>query len=369
MMHSKTLATALSVALAAVTSAAGDAEPRADEHCGPARLRLDRRALDFGVVGRHTRHTRTVQLFNDTHAPLRFAGGGSDCVCLQSQTRLPFVSPGGSVDWRVCLDVCEYIGEARRRVWLWTPDGEHRLVELAVRYRVVPQLYIQPAVVNLGWIASDALDAVEATVRVRTAGSRPLRLLEATSRQAALFAFIEQERVTPTTAGTLRVCLYPPLPEGRLQATIWLASDSAELERIRVPVLAESVEGLGCDRREVVFDDVPLGAVQSQRVTLLHTEDTGVAEVYKTNEVVDIAEIKRAAGSVVIELRTAARLPLGEFAGHLLIRVAGGGRKLKLPYRGRVVEPPAGERTADRAEREALPSAPQVLSSAPQARP
>ena len=57
----------------------------------------------------------------------------------------------------------------------------------------------------------------------------------------------------------MRVHVHAPVPEGRFRPLVWVETDSAEAPRLRIPLYGESIRGLRCDQREIVFDAVPLG--------------------------------------------------------------------------------------------------------------
>ncbi len=315
-------------------------------------------AIDFGILGKHEQRERTLHVCNGTEQPVRMLGTDSDCTCLNSEVELHALPPSGITTWQIRLISCDYTSETRRHVWLRTSCPEAKVIKVAVRYRVVPELFAEPGYVALGLLPVDSADWIEAVVQVRTTSKETFCLLGAWSNDPMVDAIVEQERVTRDSPGCVRVQVYPPLPEGRRQPTVWVATDSAEVPEMRIPLMGESIAGLRCDRREIVFGDVIFGEAQTRAVTLSHSARVRIGEIRKSNEGLEITEIKRSPGQVVIALKTKLRLRLGNFRGYLTVAFNDGrSRKVKLPYRGNVIEgkpaTEAGLRHGPRADTEA----------------
>ncbi len=301
-------------------------------------LTVDAASIDFGEISRFAVRERTLLVNNHSGRPVTLRDSDSDCVCLHSEIPHRRLEPSESTPWHVVLNACDYTGEVRRHVWLKT-DSPAVGLKVAVRYRVVPELFTEPFMVGLGFLPVESADSVEASVDLRTITEETFQLLGAWSNDPAVEVIIEEEYVARDDPGRVRVRVYLPVPEGRYQSTVWIATDSVEVPKLRIPLVGESIAGLRCDRREIVFEDVVLGEAQTRTVTFSHDASMRIGEVRKSNETLDITEIKRSPGRVTATLKTRKRLQLGGFRGYLTVNVNDGrARKVKLPYRGNVLE-------------------------------
>jgi len=307
----------------------------ADPTAPQTALTVTPRAVDFGRVARHCHGERALCVANRSDQPVRLGGSGSDCTCLTNSIDAEVLEPGVATQWRVRLDACEYVGEVRRHVWLEIDDPTDRRLKVPVRYEVVPDVFCEPSLVSLGLIVSEA---VEAEVSVKTLSDQPIEVLAARCTDPAVAVDLQDEVVTRARLARLRIRLATPLPEGPYTSIVWLETTSPEVPRLRVALRGESITGLDCDRREVVFDAVPLGTCQTQRVTLVQDTDVHVGGVRTTNEAVEVEAVQRGGNRVVVTLRSSSKLALGRFQGQLILEVNGRlARKVKLPYRGQVV--------------------------------
>lgn len=333
MRFTSLLATLSSITLALCAAPGEDAEPP----CPGLRVVLDTPAIDFGIVAAGSGHERVVRISNLTGLSITLLSTDSDCTCLSASMASRALAPGERTQWRVVLDTCDYLGEVRRHVWLKTDHPESTRLKLPVRYRVVPELFTEPGFVSLGLPGSKL---IEAEIAVRTLSEQPIHLMAAACSDPGVVVDLPDEPVTRTRPARVRIRVYAPLPEGRFQSTVFVETTSAEVPRLRIPLLGESVAGLDCDRREVVFDAVRLGTSCTQTVTFSRDPDVRVGAVRTSNEALDVQAVRREAGRVAVILRSNVHLPLGSFRGYLILEVNNGrARKIKLPYHGRVVEP------------------------------
>lgn len=300
----------------------------------PPPFMLDRPALDFGAVTRHARRETVVRLTGGAR-PLQCKTTEADCVCLQSRVAAQRLEPGQTAAWTVTLETCDSLGEVRRSVWLNT-DGEP--IRLPVRYHVVPELFVEPGFVSLGLFGDVPAETVFA---VRTLEAEPIVVLDAACDDPNLDVQVLRETVTRDQPGQVWVRAQPRSSSSEpLDATLWLTTSCPDLPRLRVPVRAEPLAGLRCDRQLVRFDAVPLGTAQTQVVVFHCAAGVEIGGVRASDDAVDAVALTRGAGQATLTLRSNPRRPLGAFQGFLLleVRAGGQGRTARLPYWGQVVE-------------------------------
>lgn len=323
---------------------------RGDERtASSAGLVVDRSAIDFGTLARFEARERLLRVTNHGSAPLILLGSDSDCSCLTSETLRRALPPGEATDWRVSVTTCDYVGEVRRSVWLMTDRADAPRTRVAVRYHVVPEVYAEPDLVALGLLGDESLDAA---IEIRTFARRPIRLLAVGCDSPYVEVELASDRVSAGAPAKLRVKIHTPVPEGRYRPVIWVETDSEDVPRLRIPLYGESVRGLSSDRREVVFEAVPLGSQETRSVELTWAPPVRVAGLWTSNESVEIQKSERRAGGWVLVLGNNPKLPLGIFRGFLIVEVDDGqARKIRIPFRGRVVGPQvedAGSKTVAR---------------------
>jgi hypothetical protein len=327
-----------------------------DELRGPSasRLSVEKAAIDFGTVPRDATRERKLLIRNRADRSVRLSDTESNCVCLSSEVGLEQLEAGQATEWRIVLNTCDYVGEVRRHVWLQAATPGSQRLKVSVRYRVVPELFTEPEFLPLGLIGDEP---VECTLEIRTVADGPFYLGRAACDDPQVEVTVEEPTVTSAEPGRIRVLVYPPIPKGRFRPTITLDTTSAAVPLLRVPVYGESIVGIACDRREVVFDGVPLGASRTRQVTLTPAPEMRVRAIRVSNQSLEVAQIQRGADRIVLTLRNSSKLPLGAFRGFLILEVDNGqGRKIKLPFRGRVIE-------AERARRLGHPHASSTRTS------
>jgi hypothetical protein len=301
-------------------------------------IEIDQSTIDFGIVPRHACRERVLHVSNRGGQPVRFLATDSDCTCLDSELGVRRLEPGQSAEWRIVLDTCDYTGEVRRHVWVNSDTRDAARVKVAVRYRVVDELFTRPSFVALGLIGDEP---IEALVQVETCNEGSFELVAASSSDPQVEVLIGRECVTRDEPGRVRVCVYGPVPEGRFRPVVWVDTTSSSVPRLRIPVFGESVCGLGCNSRRIVLGEIPLRTSHTKTVTFSCEPGVRVGGIRTSNETLDVTAIDRKNGTIVVTLESNTRLPLGEFRGYLILEVNNGqARKVKLPYRGRVVEPP-----------------------------
>jgi hypothetical protein len=305
---------------------------------GPV-LKVDQRVVDFGVVPREASRERVLHVRNHGARPVRLLATDADCTCLFSELSADRLEPGAAAEWRVTLETCDYTGEVRRHVWLDSDDPDRPRLKVPVRYRVVEELFTEPSFVPLGLIVDDPLELV---VPVKTADDQTVELLSASCTDPYVEVLIEADQVTRQEPGRLRVRVHGPVPEGRFRPVIWVDTTSAAVPRLRIPAYGESLAGLRCDCRAAAFGEIPLGTSGTSTVIFSWEPGVRVGGIRTSNETVDVTAIDRDDSQAVVTLKSSARLELGEFRGFLIVEVNNGqARKVRLPYRGRIVEPAA----------------------------
>jgi hypothetical protein len=299
-------------------------------------LRTDRAAIDFGTVPRFATRSAQVSLRNDAGRTIKIQGTDSNCSCLASEVEARRLGPGERTAWKVLLETCDYVGEVRRHVWINSDAADRPRFKIPIRYRVVPELFIEPPFAALGLIGEEPIETV---IEVKTAGEQTLHLGQATCNDPLVEALIEDPTVTRNKPGRIRLLVHGPVPEGRFRPTVSLETTSFAVPRLNIPLFGESVKGLRSDRREIVFDEIALDSSQTGRITLFCDPGVQVAGIRTADRTVDVQQIKREPEAIAVTLRSHPQLPLGRFQGFLVLEVNNGrSRKIKLPFRGRVIE-------------------------------
>jgi hypothetical protein len=307
-------------------------EPRPSQAAG---LQVDRAAIDFGSVPRLATREARIQLRNDGNSPVRIESTDSDCTCLHSDLAVRQLEPGTTADWKIVLNTCDYVGEVRRHVWLDCDAPDARRLQVAVRYQVVPELFIEPEFVALGLIGDEPIESV---VEVKTLSEQPFYLGKATCDDPRVEAVVADPEVTRTEPGRILLRVNPPVPVGRYRPAVWLETTSLEIPKLRIPLYGESIQGIRSTCREVSFGEVPFAVQKTQRVSFLVDAGVSIGGIRIADRSAEVASIERGPERTDVTLRTSRKLPLGEFRGFLILEVNNGGNhKIKLPYRGRVI--------------------------------
>lgn len=302
-------------------------------------LALDLPAIDFGTVARASCHERVLHVVNRSQDTLALCGTDSDCTCLTSGVTPGALAPGGEADWTIVLNTCDYLGDVRRHVWIRTDRRELPQLRLPVRYEVVPEVYAEPGMLSLGLIGPAGADA---QAEIRTCSEQSVPLSAATCSAPAVEVQLLGEQATRSQPARLLIRVQSPPASGPLQATVWVETGSGDVPRLRIPLAGEAIAGLRCDRREVVFDAAALGSSQEETLTFTCDPAVQVGGIRTSNEALDVKTVQRDGARVSVTLRSDPKLPLGRFQGCLILDVRDGEpRKVRVPYRGRVIEPPS----------------------------
>ena len=317
----------------------------------PTNVIVEPAALDFKCVTAQEQYHRTLRLRNDGDRTLRFTTTDSDCVCLRSTLASDILTPGETAEWLVELNTCRKQGEFHRHVYLRSNEPDRLVVHIPVHYHVVPELFAQPESVNLGIVAPDATEPIDTLISIRTVTNNHFQLLDVRTNDPAIDGWIEEASVSKDTPGSVLIRAYPPLPEGRIDPTVWIVTDSGKVRELRIPVNGESIAGVQCEPREIVFDSIPFGSTPIQTVTITHDTNVRIGEIRIPGDTVGLAGVEREARRVVLKVRVKPDTPLGTLSGDILIQVHHQGvQKIRVPYRGQVVEPavvaPVDEQTA-----------------------
>lgn len=269
--------------------------------------------IDFGTLPRHAVREREILLRHHGREALGLAGVSSDCTCLTSWLKETALGPGARTAWTVRLETCDFAGEVRRAVWIDAANGARYTVP--VRYRVVPELYLEADVLHLGLLGDGE---AEAEVEIATAGDERFELLAVRCDDGQLEAHLERAEVTRPQPGRLRVIVHGPHAPGRLNRLVWVETTSKDVPRLRVPVVGTFVAGLSADMRVVDFGAVALGSSGERTVTLRCAPDLQLGDVRSRSAAVDIVDVQRVADEVRLRLVTRSDLPLGMFFGEKL---------------------------------------------------
>lgn len=313
----------------------------------PPRLGVAPSALDFGLVTAGDHPARTLTLRNDSAERIEIGDVGADCRCLRFTCETRQIAPHGALTGEVHLEVCGgYLGQVRRRAWLRT-QGQG-VVSVPVRYRVVPAVFTEPDVAALGLIDGEP---VEVEIAIRTLSAEPIRLLGVEADDPALEVRLLDDRVARPAPARLRLRLQGPVPVGHYQPRVTVHVASEEMPNLRVPVWGESVPGLRCDQREIDFGDVRPAERPTQHVEIRHDGRVQVGPIRTSGDAAALSQVSREEGMIRIALAPGPRLPLGDFAGYLVLEVNDGrNRTVRIPYRGRVLVPRADEQSEEQLE-------------------
>ncbi len=300
-------------------------------------------AIDFGRVRPFTQLERTIRFSNTGSEAVRVCGTGSDCVCLTGHVPELQVEPGKSGVWRVQLETCDYIDEVRRSVWLTTEPGIR--VSVPVRYRVVPEVFSEPAFASLGIFGGDGHAPVVANVNVHTVEDADFEILAAESDDPRLECTVTFSRVTAGDPGRVQVVLQQAVEPGSFRPTVWVTTTSDEVPRIRLPVFGTAAADTTSEDQMVDFGQVPFGADERQSFSIDHGPTTRVGRVsLRGNEDLSLIEVRRSPGETAIQLSAAGRV-LGRIEGRMQVQIFESDVELKavIPIRGAVIEPPVDQ--------------------------
>lgn len=301
-------------------------------------VKPDREQVDFGTLQVYAKGTAAIRVTNVGPEPITVQRTGADCTCLSSRC-LPFaLLPRQSMAWNITLDTCDYVGEVRKNIWL-TFDAPHLPpLKLPVRYRVVPDIFVEADFVSLGLVGKDALETI---VPIQTLRTNPVGLLEARCDSKWLRAWLESDRTSADSPARLHLVYDGGATEEFPDITLWVLTDSPELPRLRVPVFVSLAPGVRCDQQLIDFGHVPLNTSAEGKVELAFDGNGRVEDVRSSNASVEIAGTTSSESSTRITLRTRPDLPLGCFRGFVSLQLnsgPGASRRARLPYFGRVVE-------------------------------
>lgn len=302
------------------------------------------RAIDFGDVPGDAVRTRTIEIVNHRSEAISVSRVDADCTCLSGLLPLCSLAPGGRADFTLTLNTCDYVGEVRRTVWL-EHDGA-RLCAIPVRYRVVPPLYADPGFTSLGWIGDGER---EATVEIRSTSDLPARLLDVTTSTEDVTAVVLSHTVTRGTPGRIQVTVRGSGLAEPLQATLFVHTDSSAVPVLRIPVHGELAAPLTAGVNVADFGAVALGTESSIELRLAGV--AAVRGIRAAGEAVEIADVSRDTAECRVRLRLRPRELLGTFQGFISVDTvaAGESRTLRLPFLGRIVEPPETRRSTSHA--------------------
>lgn len=295
-------------------------------------------ALDFGDLPRGARQVRTV--LADLAADWTALAFGADCTCLSGALVESGSVAGQPQSVCVTLETCDYIGEVRRRIWLGYAGTDRVVWSLPVRYRVVPEVFADPPVLSFGIVDSDRSDGEAAEIAVATAGLERIEIVAVTCDAVWATATIERESIEIGKPGRIRITLDTVGLDRPLQASLLVATTSPEVPVLRIPLLGEVTNRIRPQRDDLDFGAVGLGSSEVRELQLELSPGTSVRDMRPTNEAIDVFAVTRTADSIVVRMRSSSQLPLGSFNGMLLLELGDApARRMRLPYRGQVIEP------------------------------
>ena len=179
---------------------------------------------------------------------------------------------------------------------------------------------------------------VEVIVDIHTCRNGSGLIRRAWSDNALIDVEVVKHALSPENPARIRIEV-SAMPKGRFRAHVWVETDLPESPRLKIPVFGESVRGLSCDHGLIDFESFRRGEPRPLIVNLSHEPFVAIGGVRPSNDAVSVRQINRSEDGLRITLAASWRLPLGIFDGYLILEANCGGkaRKIKLPYRGRVI--------------------------------
>lgn len=305
---------------------------------GPSATLLSSRSnIDFGDVQTLSHHETTLQLRNTTNRTIRIRGTDADCVCLTSTLSSRSLAPGECLTWTARLNTCDYTGEVRRHIWLETEDPEIPKLAIPVRYRVLPEVYVQPEFVPLGLFGDQPGD-VEFTICAWS--KEPVRLLATSSTDPRVEVQLKDDVVRVDSPATVRVRINGPFAAEAFSAEVFIETTSADVPRLRIPLFGDAGCIANCEQRELDLGLIPFGAAPKQILSFSLHADVVLAAARTEPAHIDVPNIERTKAGAVLTITSASNLPIGTFRGMLLLETTSNGqtRIIRFPYRGRIIE-------------------------------
>ncbi len=303
--------------------------------------------LDFGDVVRGRPYVREVGVQLIGREPVALTAG-SDCVCLTPAPERLTAMPGRAFTWSLKLETCSLLGDVRSRAWLQDMSGRV-VLDLPVRYRVVPSVFAEPPALHMGILGNEPADLL---VRIHSADEER-RVLAVGCGHPGVLVEAQDRTFAPGAPATLRVLVQAGAP-GPFSAVVWVDTDDPERPRLRIPIVATHVPGAKCDPRAVNFGEVPFGSSQTHELLIDCPPGTTISGLRSSDDAVRVTQTRTAAraGSedmqVRVTLSSSPELRLGIFSGRLTADCRGAyDGKIYFHYRGRVVPPTANDVSTD----------------------
>ena len=200
---------------------------------GESPVPFEKDGYDFGFVRPKTSHKVLLEVANPSTKPLGIVTVRSECACMSAVTSEDPTPPGGSVPVRVVLVAPKRSQHYNKRILLQTDDPKHPVVPIRIKAAVGLPLCIDPAVLDLGEVASGRHHERPVTVVNRC--SKPVRLIYSTSSGSGCFARVPREPVP--ALGSLAVpIVVTARDKGQGRTTVRIQTDLDFQPAVSVPV-------------------------------------------------------------------------------------------------------------------------------------
>ncbi len=303
---------------------------------GPPRLELGRRFLDVGELPPGSRRTASVAIRNAGGGRLVIRRVETGCRCVEASAEPAELVAGETGRLRLKVLTLKHRGQRQETLAVLSNDPAGAR-ELAVRFEVAPELWLEPGRLHLGVVRPR--QELRRRVQVQARGAVRAKLLYATTSSGWLTARLVDPPVGRGRPGVVDVSARAPAGAGTYRADLNISTAHGPEPMLRLPVVLCVSSSATVRPQRVEFGRVARGAGASREVRVTPGDGCALASATARPEVLDVRTGAGDGGEVAIGLALRPSVAYGPFRGELRLEITG--REpcaLSVPFAGYVGE-------------------------------
>lgn len=220
---------------------------------------------DFGSVPRGPTLNHPFRLTNKTDSPVHIASVRVSCGCVTATPLQNDLAPGQSTAIAIQMDTRRFSGVKSVTVYVQFDKPGWEEARLWVQANSRDDLTVQPEGLAFGLVKRGS--SPTASVSVTFLGNSQWQIVEAHCDSNYIKTVIQEtRRDTSEVAYQLSAQLRNDAPVGKWYTDVWLKTNSASTNKIRVPLTVEIESTLVISPTTVVLGDLKVGGEAERKV-------------------------------------------------------------------------------------------------------
>ena len=239
---------------------------------------------DFGVVTRGPTVSHAFRITNTTATPVHLSNIRVSCGCTTATVPVADLAPGQSTDLTAQMDTRRFMGTKSVTIFVQFDRPQWEEVRLTVAADAREDMAVTPESMAFGTVVRGSTPSKSVTFTIHGASTQ-LTAVQAASNYVQLVAKTTKHTDIESSY-EVTATLRSDTPVGKWFTDVWLITNGASSQRLRVPVSVEITPALQLSSPVLAFGQCQIGEKSEKRIIVRGQQPFRILSIGGTSETI-----------------------------------------------------------------------------------